>query len=275
MTTLRPGRGVTIRVEPDHEGAHSGRADSVGAEWGVRDPELEARIDRAWAERCAANPMLYDGPMLAYSGYDDGRGEIRARRERYRRLAVFPAVRTGVSQVGVTGVLTANDGERGPVVLLAQRSERTRCYGGMWELAPSGGIEPPEIEPPEGDPNAAGPVTLRQADVLRSLLDELETELGIGGGGGGNVAPAFDHAHAVAIVNDPFAPSVDVVVHLEWPGPPPQMPGPGGEGGRWEYTASRWVAVEGLAAFDAEHGERIIPPTRALLRALWPGVFGA
>lgn len=215
-----------------------------------RDAGLEGQVERVWAAKCAANPRFYNGPMLAFESFEAPRGEIVARREWFKRLAVTPDVATGVKQLGVTGVLLARD--RGGVehVLLGQRGRQTRVYGGLWELGPSGGVDPP----------AATVDRLDAGELWRALLGEIHEELGLDV----DLKPGA----IIAVQDDPIGSSFEVIIRVELPAAVEDLAERAAAASSWEYEATRWVPVAGVGAFDAAEGEGIIPPTRALFRFL-------
>lgn len=259
--------------EPDHarcrfwswdgawDGARNGARGERGVSIEIRErteaealpADVEAAVDAVWAARCAANPRFFNGPMLAFEGFDEERGVIRARRDEFKRLAATPDVATGVKQLGVTGVLIAPDAMGEPHVLLGKRSRETRVYGGMWELGPSGGIDAP--------PRSID--RLDEGDVWRALRAEITEEVGLA------VEP--DPGRIIGFVDDPIGGSFEVVVRVEIVRPVEDLIAgqpAAGAGDAWEYEAIRWVAVGEIAAFDAAMGEDVIPPTRGV----WRGV---
>lgn len=208
-------------------------------------PAPSAEVERAWGAMSRDNPRLYDAPVLSVVSFDGVRGEFLARRDRYKRLAVQPRVMTGVRLLAVTGVLTARDRAGGLHVFLGRRGAQTRVYPRMWELGPSGGVSCPA---PSID-------ALSAADLVASLVEEIEEEAGLG-------APAS--ARPIAVVRDRRAFSDDLVFLCDAGELERQRAG----GPNWEYEEHAWVAASGLRAFDAAHGPEIIPPTRAILREL-------
>jgi hypothetical protein len=132
-------------------------------------------------------------------------------------------------------------------ILLGRRGEGTRIYGGMWELGPSGGIDPP---PP-------GVHALDDAAFLRQVHAEVEEEMG----GGLRVRPEG----TVALAYDPVARSYDIVVRCTAVG---LVTSAQAGADTWEYRGSRWLPESEIAAFDRERADRIIGTTRALFRCL-------
>jgi hypothetical protein len=201
-------------------------------------------IDSEWQRQCATNPKLFDGPVLSVTGLDPGR-EIRVRRDSYKRLAVQPAVETGVEQLSVTGIVLSRDARGREHVLLGRRGTQTRIYGGMWELAPSGGIDPP----------APDRSSLCEGDLIEQLQREFVEETGI--------QSPLSALRPHALCQDLHARSCDIVFvcTLERFNHPP-ITAPDG----WEYQGLRWAALAEIRRFESEHG--VIPPTRAMFRFL-------
>lgn len=225
--------------------------------WGVSD--LTVRISREappaeaapgseahaeWERQRAANPRLYNAPILSVVSFDAEAGEMLARRETYQRLVIQPRVMTGVRLLGVTGILVAR-GEGGEEhVLLGRRAPDVRIYGGMWELGPSGGVGVP--------PRSVETLT---AEHLTSFLsDEAEEEVGLEVGS----------ARPVAVVRDLIARSDDVALRVEVG----ELGAVAARPVSWEYTQTAWVAVRELAAFEAKFAGEVIGPTRALMRLM-------
>jgi hypothetical protein len=229
------GAPVAVRVEV---------GPAAGAEGsGGRDAAVEAE----WARMRRDNPRLFDGPVLSVVRMDVGSG-IVCRRDTYRRLVVQPVVPTGVEQLSVTGVIVGPDGSGQEAVLLGRRGRGTRMYGGMWELAPSGGLDPP----------APGRAELSMDDLRAQLLRELREEVG------GPLACSLADARVAAVLHDAAARSYDLVLRCR-AGRAADAHGPAE---RWEYDSVRWLSLAGVAGFDRGHAAEIIPPTRALFRVL-------
>jgi 8-oxo-dGTP pyrophosphatase MutT (NUDIX family) len=214
-----------------------------------------ARVDEAWASLCAVNPRLFDGPILSVLSLDPDAGTITARRENYRWLAVQDTVPTGVRQLGVTGVIVGRDAAGRPHVLLGRRAPQTRSHGGLWELAPSGGLDPPPGE---------AAVTLGRADVLGALARESREELGLDAD--------WSSAAIVALYRDDRAHNDDLVARLDLPAPIDPRSPPRLTGGAWEYTGARWAPTHRIADPTAALAGRFRPPSLALMRLFgWIG----
>lgn len=201
------------------------------------DPECDA----AWDAQRAANPKLFNGPVLSVRAYDPARGTIRCGVDEFKRLAVQPALDRGVVLLAVTVVLLAHDADGRELVVLGQRSPRTRIHGYKWELGPSGGFDVP---PPGAD-------RLGERDILAQCAHEMEAELPVP-----MLAP-----RVAAVTYEHGASCLDLIVVARTVLPEgPLRPA------NWEYVDVRAVPLDELPAFDAEHADAIIPPTRALFR---------
>jgi 8-oxo-dGTP pyrophosphatase MutT (NUDIX family) len=207
-----------------------------------------AAIDAHWAERCAENPRLFDGPILAFAGFGD---PMTVRPDTFRALAAWPGVPGAVQQLGVTGVLLASDESGVEHVLLGQRGRSTRVYGGQWELGPSGGVDPP---------TNTTTTEIGEDAIVAALLGEITEEIGL------TLAPAS--VRIAGAIDDVIGGSVDVVAIAtlrETVGQLRAMQDAAVADHAWEYEQTRWVRTDTVEAFDAAHG--VIPPTRTIFRA--------
>jgi ADP-ribose pyrophosphatase YjhB (NUDIX family) len=204
-------------------------------------PAASAEVERVWAEMVAANPRLYNGPVLAVTVIDATAGVVRARRDTYQRLVVQPRIQTGVRQLAVTGVVARREGGR-TRVLLGRRSAQTRMYAGMWELGPAGGVEPPP----------GGAHEIDHDGLVEQLRREAMEETGLDLAGDGM---------PLALVFDAQAESYDLLLRMESEREPR-------ESKRWEYQEVLWVPVEELREFVRQNEAAVIPPTRAIIREL-------
>ena len=219
-------------------------------------PPLTARGADAWARQRADNPRLFDGPILAALGYDASDDTLRvlARRDGFARLVVQPMVPTGVRLLALTAVLVARDAVGREHVLLGQRGTGTRIYDGLWELGPSGGIDPPP----------AGVEVMDLPMIMARLADEIAEEIGpelarrVAG------APA----RVVAITRDHLAFADDLCIRVDLGdlSAVADLAHPA----NWEYRQTLWLPIDTYVAW--EDPAKVIPPTRALARALgWVG----
>lgn len=216
----------------------------------------EAAVAAAWAALRRENPRLHDGPILAVAHIDPATNLLVCRRDSYRRLAVQTAgggpaaasVDTGVYQLSVTGAIIGRDRAGLPHILIGRRGTETRMYGGLWELAPAGGIDPP---PPPRD-------RLGASDIFAALAKEAREELALDLG--------TDPCRAALICRDEHARSDDLVIPVHLPDPiNPRKPPACAASTSWEYLDTAWLALDDARSFVTRHAEACIPPTRALL----------
>lgn len=226
-----------------------------------------AAIDARWQRLRSRNPRYFDGPILAFHSLDIVRDPapitlIHATRSGYKLLAVTnpnssqaderdfgPPVHTGITQLSLTAVITAADAQGRPHVLLGKRGPSTRIYGDMWELGPSGGIEPPQ--------DRSTVATLEERELLQQLNAEITQELDA-------QLQRPIHIHDLAcLAHDAIANSIDLVYRVNVL---PPIDDATIAAHNWEYSAAKWTPIDHLAKLDTTLP--LIPPTRALLRYL-------
>ena len=137
-------------------------------------PEPSDAARREWDRLTSLNPRLFPGPILAFMGLDEHRGEILARRDSYMRLAVQPTVPTGTRLLSVTAILLATDDAGREHIFMGQRAAGVRNYPSLWELGPSGGMGVPPLAVD----------SLDAAQIAASALDEIAEEIGLARVGG-------------------------------------------------------------------------------------------
>lgn len=224
------------------------------------DPVARQRLDALWTRETERNPRLFDGPVLSAVEVDAVSGHIRCRRATYRELVAHPIVDTGVLQVSVTGVCVSQRGGMDRV-LLGRRGRETRIYGGMWELAPSGGVDPPTRRSSEDAAEMSG------RDAWRYLMLEMEEELGAELW----LTESIEPTAPMCLCADEHARSLDIVFQVVIDDADADAVGSdrSGVSAAWEYEAVRWVGRDEVKDFDARHAAEIIGPSRAILR--WMG----
>jgi hypothetical protein len=245
MAVLTGAAGAGLRVNVSRED-HADRFDSATRAW----------IDECWSRALEASPGLFDAPVFSVERVDPGAGIIECRRARYRELVAQTALTgergpwcLGVAQLSVTGLLVGRDARGNCHVAIGRRSEKTRIYPRMWELAPAGGVEIAEAGTGGG------------LEVLTRALDaEAREELGM--------ELDMSEATAVALSPDPSAGSVDVIIRVDVPGVTIPHRAPACGSCMWEYTDTAWLSERDAMKFVREHEHAVIPPTRAALARL-------
>lgn len=214
-------------------------------------PKASPEVVREWDRIVAANPRVYNGPHLSVVSIDFDEAKLHCRRDTFQRLIVQPRVRTGMRLLAVSALVVARDADGREHVLLGTRGASVRIYPNMWEFGPAGGVTPPH----------ASVRTLGENDLKRNLREEMEEEIGV----------VFPVGEPLMIVRDAVAFSDDIVFRCD-AGELEAARRAMGEPSNWEHSETRWVAVDDLGAFVVEHGEQIIPPTRAEIELLgWLG----
>lgn len=206
---------------------------------------------RSWLSLCSQNPRLHDGGI--WSVISASAVEIVIRRDRYKRLAIQddPSIGDlGVRQLGVKAVTVATDPQGRPCVLIAKRGWRVRTYPSAWETAPAGGIDPR--------------TPLTEAAAADALAAEAREELGI------DASASKASVRFVALLQDPFARSVELVAVFPWPVRLQKdwsLPHTREEA--WEYTRAQWLTIDQAASLlNASSKDEVTPPARWILSNL-------
>ena len=130
------------------------------------DPDLEVELDRLWElENSGRATPLFNGKI--FSAISTGTAIIRGHFVDYRRYVAQTLrpelfARLAVRPLGVSALTVSPDG-----VVFGRRSLATTQNPGLWELAPSGVVDP-------GCCNAGGEI-----DIKAHILGELREELGL------------------------------------------------------------------------------------------------
>jgi 8-oxo-dGTP pyrophosphatase MutT (NUDIX family) len=172
-------------------------------------PDLLEEVEARWDALCARNPAYFDGRLCHVFGvHRNGYGGavIHAADCAFRFHAVQDErFDLGVRPLGVKGLTIRDEG-----VLLGRRAANVAAYGGQWEFAPGGVVEPGE------DPAAT---------VSREL--EEETGLSIRG-----------EPTPIAILYDPVVRSWEMVFRMQ--------PSSEGTPTTAEYDELRWCRRDEL-----------------------------
>lgn len=239
------GADVRIRIGPEPAGVYVPHG----------PPLLAEDVESRWNTARLLNPRLRDGPVLSVGAIDAAAGTIGVCRSTYKELvAQDGTLDLGVRMLGVKGLIVGRDRAGTEHVLIARRGNETRVYGGMWEIAPAGGVSAPP-----GTVSELGVAALQS-----TLADEAREELGL--------ELDVSAARPIAIVRDDVARSVDVIVRLDWPwsggviDPRASVCRLGRDD--WEYVDTAFLSRTDAAAFDARAAGEIVGPMRVALRWL-------
>jgi len=211
-----------------------------------------------WDTLRARTPRLFNGPILAFVGYDHATRVVHARRDRYMRLACQDERDPPeVMLLGVTALLIAPGPDTVPRVMLGKRSREVWACPGLWEFGPAGGLSAPGVF----DHDA--PATITGAAVLDHLLREIREETGI--------AEPPARASVECLTIDREGRGADIVIRAEFERPPETLARTDAPDS-WEYDETRWLTFHETAAFARTRGDEMIAPTRAIGRRLVEGL---
>jgi hypothetical protein len=215
----------------------------------ARAPESSTpETESTWERLLRENPRLHDGPIVAVERAEAPINRLRCRIDTYKRLVAQPEA--DVWMLGVKGWVVGRDPSGAQYVLIARRGTQTRMYGGMWENAPAGGVEPPRDERTD----------LHLDWLIESLSSEATEELGI--------SADWSAARPVALLRDHNARSYDLVLGIDLPGAIDPGTTPRCEHGShaWEYIDAAWLARADAPALLNSAARPTSPPLKTMLR---------
>lgn len=152
---------------------------------------LQAKIDTLWQSALRDHPSLFDGPILGVVDFSADRFVLA--RASYRHLIAArrdPAVRQalGLRPLAVSGILSCADG-----LVFGRRAKTVTQGPGLWELAPSGGMDAPT----DGS----------MPDLSAQILKETREEIGLTPDQVSVLAP-------IGVIDDDESGVVDVILPL-------------------------------------------------------------
>jgi len=156
-------------------------------------PQIEREVDKIWHHH-KSNNNAFDGTIFSIREFDEN--VIVGCAIAYK-LWIAQQIRPelfgdlGVQPLAVTGFLRCADG-----VVFGRRGKDVRQDAGLWELAPSGGVDVERV----GDGETV--------DVIDQLLQELSEELGLCQG---DVFGAFPFC----MVSDSQSHVIDIAIELQ------------------------------------------------------------
>lgn len=209
-------------------------------------PELETKVERLWlAERSRQGCGLFNGHTFSAVAVEPAR--LAGHRIEYRRLIaqrlcpeLFDSLR--VRPVGVSGLLQCADG-----IVFGRRARTGVQHPGLWELAPSGGIDTTDAVQP-------GVI-----DVRSQVLTELTEEVGLNRDQVGVPAP-------FCLVEDEELRVLDIGFALTAPAlTAGAILATHQASGSREYDELAVIPRGGLQHFLEQIGEQLMPVSRMLL----------
>ncbi len=228
------------------------------------DPELLIQLDNSPPQKLAAdeyqiwqklkslNPRLYNSPIITITSFTpppqptqpNPAPTLHCQLDHYARLAIADTLSSNITVLSITGLLVSTDINSDPCILLGKRSKQTRIYGDSWELAPSGTLDP--------DLNPAHHITndLLNHQLSKELSEEISSDF------------ALKTALPIAIMHDPVAHSLDIIMRADLASPPPPLP----TDTNWEYQSLRWLSKHKAPDFIKQN--LVITPTLAVLKHL-------
>ncbi|MEO0482803.1 MAG: NUDIX domain-containing protein [Planctomycetota bacterium] len=220
-------------------------------------PESTPEIDAAWDAMRRSNPRLHDAVFLSAIAIDADAGAIRCVPDRYRRLATLGADGIDTPEptpvlTSVIGLLVATDEAGEPHTLIGRRAADTRLFGGQWESAPAGGLDPDL---------ASEEHTLSAAHLLEQIRRELTEETGL------TLHMPVLESRTVCVVWTPEARSYDIAV-LVVPSERIEAIHPAEHARSWEYDDVQWLPLGGIKSFDRVHGPEMTPQLRVVWRVM-------
>jgi 8-oxo-dGTP pyrophosphatase MutT (NUDIX family) len=236
----------------------------------TRDAATTTLVDRAWAEMCAANPRLHDGPIFAVTDASTPQSLVVALGG-YRDLAVQGhrladgnvVPDPGVRMLGIKAIITARGTDGQDHALILRRGPEVRMYPGMWEIGPAGAVDVPASANASPRP---GEMAIDWNGLLATLCREAEEELGIDLAAMAEPAPGGGVGIARWVCDDRTARSIDIIVQVRWRAAVDPKAGwcqLGREG--WEYTDAAWLARRDAASW-ASRASQVSDISRVVLR---------
>ena len=205
---------------------------------------MDGEIEAAWrAAQEEYGGTLHNGRLFSVDRHD---GEtIRGYFVEYRWLvaqradpALFEVLR--VRPLAISGVVETHDG-----IVFGRRAQTVTQGRGLWELVPSGGVEP-------------GCATGGVIDVVRQAVSELEEELGLREKNAASLAP-------FAFVEDAAEHVLDIGIAIQVPLSFDQLTACHAGSGSGEYVELRALSLIEARNWAASAPTDLLATSRALL----------
>lgn len=201
---------------------------------------LEARVAAIWdAEKERRGRHLHDGPI--YTVVDIAADRMVVRPMAYRHLVALrlepglAAAGLALRPVGVTGVVRCTDG-----VVLGRRAAHVAADAGLWEPAPSGGLDRP--------------------DPAAQLMDELGEELGVA------ARLVATPPRICGLVENTDRGAFDILFQVTLRLDASALLALHRDAATDEYSELAVVPPAALRAFLNSHGDALLPAAEAMLR---------
>ncbi len=212
----------------------------------VITPEVLARVEDIWqAEAANRGTELFNGRLFSIEHFNQERitgwlAEYRWFIAQRRDPSLYKALR--VRPLGVTGVLCCADG-----IVFGRRADHVEMDAGLWELAPSGGVDGSQLD------------AMNKLDLGAHLLTELKEEIGI------QETAISSPPTAFAIVEDQFSHVTDVglIVRVDYSAA--QVLGIFAALKNREYVELEVIPANGTSSFLGRQGVALAEVSRALL----------
>ena len=208
-------------------------------------------VARIWEKKLGERTTaLFNGSLLNYVAHERrlGTTEITGQFVEYRHFVAQrtdPSLNLGIRPVAVSGITIFSDnGEER--VIFARRAMNMLQYPGLFELAPSGGLDR-ECLRPDGS-----------IDFRAKVLDELAEETGL-------TSNCVRGADAFALIYDANEKVYDICCRIEVDVDKPMLET--AFAASIEYSELKTLPVAELVAFARDHETSIVPGSLALIAA--------
>lgn len=225
----------TIRISP----FFSIFVDLASREYDLSD-QVKSMIEDIWAREYEIRKgQLYNGKLLSFVALENER--VLGRFVDYKYYLVQtkePSLKAvlRIEPISISGICTAKN-----KVLVGQRSDSVTQYPGLFELVPSGGIEPSSL-------------IVDRVDLTKQFYNELLDEAGIGKKLVKKITP-------FAFVHDLRKESYEICanIHLAHEALNASEPPPA------EYSKLLWMTKDQLQQFISENEDKFVPFSRYLI----------
>lgn len=197
--------------------------------------ELEGIIDELWEKAClGSNGRMFNGQIFSavqiekdsISGVFIDYKLFAAQLQEPKLASILP-----IMPVAVSGMTTSGD-----FILIGKRSPFVTQFKGLWELVPSGGIDPDSVV-------GSG------VDLKSFILKELGEESGF-------LLTDVESVDPLILIKSQIPPHIElcVAIHLKQEAAMQPVPNTA-----WEYDACQWVSIPELAKTMKTNRDEFVP----------------